>query len=271
VPLFFGESGVPTATDYDFDGQFGVPRNAAAREAFQEKYYRTLIQAFRDEGMPSPSPWTFNDFALAGVPSYMQSYNQSQNTGSSQYMFGLRRVDGSAKPALATVTQLNGGGAVSLDINNSFESVDTDGLPLYWRLWSVPNLGFTATFSVDRTVAHTGAASARIDNATSSPSGTPAFFTTPVSQVRTGVPITLQAWAKGRNVTGTAHVALAWMDASYQWLSTSYSSPLPHGTTDWTLLTVTAAPPVGAAAVQLQLESEANPAGTVWFDDVLVQ
>lgn len=52
------------------------------------------------------------------------------------------------------------------------------------------------------------------------------------------------------------------------WLGGQRSQPLLKGNWDWTLLTVKGTMAPGATTLEILLESENNPTGTAWFDDV---
>jgi hypothetical protein len=125
-----------------------------------------------------------------------------------------------------------------------------------------------AEFSVDRDVAHDGTASAEIEDAKGDHStGCPAYYVAPITAVRDGSTYTASAFAKGDRAKGLSRVALVWSDAAGHYVATSTSEPMPNGTTGWKKLTVSAQPPPGARALEIDLQVCENP-GTTWFDDV---
>ncbi|MBI3967939.1 MAG: cellulase family glycosylhydrolase [Chloroflexi bacterium] len=254
TPLFIGETGRST---YPTDETIALGRDQAWREAYQDRYHRTLQYAARAAGLPIPAPWVLSDFIQGAIPPGETA------SDASQYHYGLYRADGTAKPAAATISNAFAGRVIDTSFNNGFESADDHGMPTNWGLW----LPSSATFSRDATVARTGAASARISSSTANAVGVPAFFVTPVKHILPGQSYTSSVWAKGSAATGTTSITLAWFDASRKWITNNGSATLPVGTTSWTQLTARSQAPANAAFVEIHLAS-ANNSGTVWFDDV---
>jgi hypothetical protein len=267
LPVYIGESGFPTVTDFEY-GTYGVPKNLPAQEAQQQRFILGMHAVVRSLGFPVPGHWTLNDFDRAGVPSYLVDYITSLGTGSVQYSYGLRRVDGTPKPALADMMRLQRAQVSTSEPNAGFELVDPEGQPLHWRIWNNPAAGYSASFRRDASVAHSGQASARIDGATGGMQGTPAYYLVPLAPFVPGAPVTARAYGKAAGLAGSGHVTISWFDASFGFLGLARSASLPKGESDWTLLEVQSAPPPAAAYYEVRLESENNPAGTVWFDDV---
>lgn len=177
------------------------------------------------------------------------------------------RLDGSAKPVVATYQQLLHGGTVSTLFNNGFEQGDGQ-LPVLWRIYQNASLGFTATFARDSTVSHSGVASASIRNSTESALGTASFYLNPIEPVIPGKKYTLSAWVKGTGVTDSNGLSIAWFDSTGNYLSQPFSSDAPLGTYGWTQLVLdSAVAPSSAAMCEIHLNSQSNT-GTVWFDDV---
>jgi hypothetical protein len=266
IPIYFGECGFATETDA---GDASLPATKEAREAGQEKYFRTLHSATRELGLPTPSPWTFNDALISGVDAATLGYWASLNNGSAGASYGLRRTDLTEKPALPTLRALNGGARISAYVNEGFEAADSSGMPLYWHVLTNPSAGSTANFAQDTGVAHSGAASARISNATGGTSGTPSFWVVPVQTTHPGAQYRAHVYAKGSNVTGFVRLVLAWGDANYQFIGLANSQSLPTGDSDWTLLNVSTQAPINAARLAIHLQSHENEAGTAWFDDLV--
>jgi hypothetical protein len=75
-------------------------------------------------------------------------------------------------------------------------------------------------------------------------------------------------WMKADGSSGNNRQVINWTDAD-GWITNSESPFLPHGTSDWTKVSLAALPPKGATHGQLYLRSDANT-GTVWFDDLSV-
>jgi hypothetical protein len=127
-------------------------------------------------------------------------------------------------------------------------------------------MGFSAQFARDATVAHSGMASARISQSTTSSSGSPAFYLSPLTPIVPDRSYAVSVWMQGSNATGTNQAVVAWFDAARTYIG---QSPLPAsstGTFGWQQLAGTVAAPAGAAIAELHLASRGN-AGTVWFDD----
>src|SRR5262249_13750244 len=214
-------------------------------------------------------PWTFNDALLSGVDAATLGYWASLNNGLAGASYGLRRTDQTEKPALPTLRALNSGARISAYANEGFEAADSSGMPLYWHVLTNPSAGSTADFAQDTSVAHSGAASARISNATGGASSTPSFWVVPVQPTHPGAQYRAHVYAKGSNVTGFVRLALAWNDVNYQYIGLANSQSLPTGDSDWTLLSVSTQAPANASRLAIHLQSHENQAGTAWFDDLV--
>ncbi|TDX02142.1 carbohydrate binding domain-containing protein [Dinghuibacter silviterrae] len=256
VPLFIGESGYSTYPQNQ-SSPSGLALNTTSQEAYQEYFYRYLVNSTLDLGLPLPSPWIYSDFASTAIP---------YSTTSDQYYFGMFRLDGSAKPVMATYQNLLEGGKPSTLFNNGFEQGD-GRLPVLWRIYQNAALGFTATFARDSSVAHSGVASAAISHSTQSASGQASFYLNPIEPVSPGTTYTLSAWVKGAGATGSNGISMAWFDENGNYLSQDFSPDAPSGTFGWTQLVATGVAPSGTAMCEIHLNSQGNT-GTVWFDDV---
>ena len=250
VPLFVGETGF--ATDPSYGWARGLQPSASSLESYQDYYFRVLESATRALALPAAAPWILYDMPGQG----------GTNWG---FHMGILHADGSPKPAASTLAGVFSGGPVATSFNNGFEqSAGRAALPTIWRRWMAPQ----ARFSIDRKLAHSGSAAARIDHAGGNHhSGCPAFFTPPVVAVVPGVTYTASAWVRGLGASGSSRVVLSWSDASGHYIASSNSPSLPPGSSGWTQLSVSAQPPAGAAAVEINLQVCENP-GTTWFDDV---
>ena len=250
TPLFVGETGF--ATDSSYGWAHGLQPSPASLQAYQDYYFRVLESATRALELPAAAPWILYDMP---------------GQGGTQWGFhmGILRADGTPKPAATTLASAFAGAPISDTFNNGFEqSAGKPALPMIWRRWLSP----LARFSIDRTTFHSGSASARIDHAAGNhTTGCPAYFTPPVSAVVPGVGYTASAWVRGHAADGSSRVVLSWSDANGRYVSSSSSPALPAGDSRWTRLSVTASPPAGAAAVEINLQVCENP-GTTWFDDV---
>ena len=254
LPLFIGETGFSTTLGSPRVG--GLPVDRQDLEAYQDYYFRSVQLAAQSLGLPQPAVWTLRDF-MPGSLSWI-------GATSPEYGYGIFRTDGSAKPVAASVAAAFAGGMIDPPFETGFESCVAGAPPLLWQY-----AGATpAQFACDCTTAHSGSASVRVSGTGGAAAGTPALFLSPISPlVIPGRIYTLTAWAMGRNATGSTSVALDWFGATGQCLASQASAALPPGTSAWTQLRVRSVAPVGAAFVQMRLQSSEN-LGTAWFDDV---
>jgi hypothetical protein len=86
-PLFIGETGYSTD---------GTPGDQAAQEQAQAAYYRAVITAAAALRLPTPAPWTLNDFFPGAIPTPAAGRQ-------AQYGYGLFQLNGTPKPAAAVV------------------------------------------------------------------------------------------------------------------------------------------------------------------------
>jgi hypothetical protein len=245
LPLHIGETGVDT-----------VPRlgeDATTADARQDHFYRTVFTAARAQGLPAPSPWTLTDFVQG-------SYPGQQWAG--QYSFGLFRLDGTAKPAAATVRQAFTGAPLGADFNGSFETASATH-PAEWTQYLAP----LTSIAVDRTTARTGTNSVRFSASLGDATGWPSLWTTPIEAIQPGRSYTATVWAKGVDVAGVNRLGLTWYRADGSYIGVAPSASVTLGTSDWQQLTATGVAPADAAMVAIQLQTTRNT-GSVWFDDV---
>jgi hypothetical protein len=259
VALYIGETGHTTMVT---DTVNGVESVQAAHDAYQDHYLRSVQLAAQQLGVGAASPWLFTDFTPGAIPPISPGTNVPR-----EYDMGLLRMDGSAKPAAASLSAYYGTGTVDPSYNQGFETSLISGtvaLPTEWRLGS----SGTARFAIDTSVAHSGLASLSISDAMTDTTGSPQIFVDPIDQnIVPGQTYTFSAWAQGLNATGSSHLTLFWRDINGNTISSMMSPNITRGTTSWTQLSVSAVAPSAAVAVRLALTS-ANNAGTVWFDDV---
>jgi hypothetical protein len=250
VPMFVGETGFATSASYGWAR--GLQPSASSLEAYQDYYFRTVEFAAKALGLPPAAPWILYDMPGQG----------STDWG---HHVGILHSDGRPKPAARTLAGIFSGDAPGTWFNNGFEqSAGDPALPSIWRRW-LPGL---AQFSVDTTASYSGRASARIDHAAGDHDlGCPGFYVAPVLAMAGGAGYTASAWVRGRRASGLSRVVLDWSDTSGRFVGSSVSASLPAGTTGWTRLSVSAAPPAGASSVEINLQVCEN-SGTTWFDDV---
>ena len=89
-PLLVGETGYST---------YGTPAHQAAQKRAQAAYYRAVFTAAAALGLPTPAPWTLNDFAPGAIPPGQIADNPAQ------YHYGLFQLNGTPKPAAAVVSR----------------------------------------------------------------------------------------------------------------------------------------------------------------------
>ncbi|HEY1833046.1 MAG TPA: hypothetical protein VGG08_01310 [Solirubrobacteraceae bacterium] len=250
LPLVVGETGFATDPSYGWAG--GLEPATSSLDSYQDYYFRTVELATRVLGLPPAAPWILYDMPGQGGTRW-------------GFHMGILHTDGAPKPAATAIADAFAGTPLSSSFNNGFEqSAGHPALPALWRRW----LGRDARFAVDRTVAHSGRASARISDARGNHlTGCPAFYAAPIATIQTGATYTASVWARGRSTLGESRVVLAWTDAGGHYISSSNSRSLPHGDSPWTRLSVSAQPPPGASAVEIDLQVCESP-GTTWFDDV---
>ncbi len=250
APLYVGETGF--ATDSSYGWAHGLPDTPQSLETYQDYYFRIVESATRALELPAAAPWILYDMPGQGGTQW-------------GYHIGILHSNGTPKPAAQTIAGVFAGAPVSNSFNNSFEQFSAHPeLPAIWRRW----LPGEAKFSIDRSVFHSGLASARITHARGNHlTGCPAYYAPPVSAIVPGTTYTASAWARGRSTAGESRVVLTWTDAAGHFIGSSPSPSLPQGNSEWTLLKVAAKPPAGAAAVEIDLQVCESP-GSTWFDDV---
>jgi hypothetical protein len=89
--LFVGETGYSTDA---------TPGDQTAREQAQAAYYRAVFTAAAALGLPSPAPWTLNDFSHGAIPPVSGTADEQ-----AQYGYGLFLLNGTPKPAAAVVSR----------------------------------------------------------------------------------------------------------------------------------------------------------------------
>jgi hypothetical protein len=250
LPLVVGETGF--ATDPSYGWARGLEPATSSLDSYQAYYFRTVELATRVLGLPPAAPWILYDMPGQGGTRW-------------GFHMGILHANGAPKPAATAIAGAFAGTPLSSSFNNGFEqSAGRPALPALWRRW----LPRDARFAIDRTVAHSGRASARISGARGDhETGCPAFYAAPIAVIQAGVTYTASVWARGRATRGESRIVLAWTDAAGRYIASSNSQSLPPGDSGWKRLSVSAQPPPGASAVEIDLQVCESP-GTTWFDDV---
>ena len=246
--LFVGETGMSTAPT---SGE-----SEAQAESNQDLYLRSVEWATEALGLPAAAPWIYQDLAPGAIPP------QSELT-SDQSDYGLLRVDGSEKPAAASISQFFETGSVSTQLNNNFAD-QSDGQPLGWAAFDATQ----GTLTWGGAVSHSGDGSVSLSDTGGSTSAVPSYETSPIIiPTHNGQTFQATVWAMGSAATGSNCIAISWFDSSGNYLGETQSADLPAGNSTWSELTVDSTAPVNASYEEISLKSSYNT-GTVWFDDV---
>lgn len=250
-PVLIGESGMSTGRR--------ETRGSDQAQAAALAGVRQLCAAYR---IPDFAPWIYSDFSARG---YLKP------TLDDDAFFGLRRLDGSWKPAAAVVREMFADRpvpAVNADLDGGFEGEDdrpdADGDLGAWQVSNADgaaDAGTTAGSGVGRSRAAFLARTGGTD--TSVPAIVQSF---PAAGVQR---ITVTAQARLDSATGNSRVSIAWFrDGRY--LGQAESASATAHRSGWQTLSVQSDAPRGATSFTVNLKSEGNR-GTVYFDDVMVR
>jgi hypothetical protein len=256
-PLFIGEFGFST-----WPGNAatvpGLPSSQQDLDIYQAYYYAAVEAATKALGLPPAAPWTLNDFSGTGTP--------PQPTPA-QYFYGLYRLNGSAKPAAAVLSQFFGTGQVDTYFNQDFTQLADPGDRALAALWQLYQPG-GGTFGADPATAYAGGGSARLSGTAAS---CPAYTAAPPDGFASpGQSVSVAAYVRGADAAGSNGLAIVWMTSAGTPVNYGHPSSvafLNNGTSNWTKLQVISTAPPGAAYAQIDLFSCSNT-GTVWFSDV---
>lgn len=153
------------------------------------------------------------------------------------------------------------GPPTNLGQNTGFETGTT--WPSTWVRDQVG--GSTATFTWDATTKHSGAKSVSIANPTGG-----ATISHPSIDYTASKTYTATAWIKTQSLsTPAARIEYNFYDINWNWLGYLTHTAV-GGTTDWTQVSITAAPgsaPAGTAYLDVVMAMDTST-GTAWFDDV---
>lgn len=136
--------------------------------------------------------------------------------------------------------------------------------------WEVAVFNSPAKTAWDRTVAHSGNASVRVDNSkhpenTAWDANSGRWITVDTRKCQGGAEYTLRGWIKTNLSEGSARMVFAWFGRG-EWLAETGTEPV-SGVTDWTEYTATVTAPPGADGVRVYLMLNGG-VGSAWFDDV---
>jgi hypothetical protein len=252
--LFVGETGYPTAGPPRVAGVPDAPDFAAAQ---QRLFYEQVSASAAADGLPPPAPWMLSDLAASAVP---PAAVNSQTTA--ERSFGLLRLDGSDKPAAATVRMAFSGRTppawFNQDLSQCATSPGGSPEPLAWREVDAGDGRLRCT---DRGVALSATAGTTAQ--------VPAFATDPPIVITPGQWLTASTLALSRDATGENQLALAFFAADGRYLGQVSSPALTDSSRTWTRLTAGGRVPPGAAWFELALKSAHNR-GTVMYRNLAV-
>jgi hypothetical protein len=243
MPVFVGETGLSTL-------------GTAAGEEAQTRFYEVMGETTHDLGLPPPAPWMLNDVTRA----------IGEDLTPVQEYYGLRRPDGTWKPAAAVVRALfNGGtpedwdgsfaheynGNLTLGAWTAFDPAA--GMPVVTRSISAPGNG------AQQSVCYSGTGGTT--------SAVPAIEQSfPV--LRTDETFTVSAFVERFHATGWEQVSIAEYNEAGSYLG-QRQSPLAWGSGTWQPLQVSLTVPSGVTSVQVNLKA-ANESGEACWGKVTV-
>jgi len=256
TPLWIGEIGYPASTTVS--GYAGVPLTPSAQEAAQTHFLRLGFAATRRLGLADPGIWVLDDFALGAIPESDVSPREPE------YAFGLFRVNGSAKPAAATVKRLFAGGR-DTSFNGGFEqsvrAADGTAVPAIWSVLDQRDL----LVDHDRHVARTGAASVRLSPRRGT-SGSGVLAVAPVDgAIRPGRVAEATAWTRAGARAGTVRLRIDWFDERLKRIGARQARA--RTARSWARVAVVSRAPAGAVFARIAVAAE-GLSGTLWVDDV---
>lgn len=238
MPVFIGETG---------DSTYGT----TAGEEAQVRFYEIMGETAKDLGLPPPSPWMLNDVTNAS----------GENLTTYQEYMGLRRADGTWKPAATVVRDMFDG--------NTPE--DWDGTMINEALDLQPVLGAWTEFdptdgtpTINSHLSHDGGRSLCF----SKTGGTSAKWPSVEQSFPVLVPnelFTASAWIKRKAGTGIEKIAIAGFNANDQYVGET-DSVMALGSGYWQKLTVFGVVPPGITSVQVHLKTGDETGTACWSD-----
>jgi hypothetical protein len=241
-PVIVGETGLST------------PDGAAGEEA-QARFYRVMERTTTALGVPPAAPWTLTDFTATAIPN---------NPGVNEYHYGLRRLDGTWKPAAAVVRE-SFSGIVDNDLDGGFEREVNNGgarLGAWTPFDAADGLGTASTDLV-----RSGLTSMCFAATTSRVGAVPAVLQK-LPVLSPGQVFSVSTYVDRIAPTGSERIALAWFSSAGSYLGQVESGYASTANT-WQQLAVSAAAPAGASTVQVNLKA-ANETGRACFDDTTI-
>ncbi len=254
-PVVIGEAGAPTE-----GGTVGG-------EQAQLTFYQEVAQLAADNHIPTFAPWILSDLQAAGTPAAGALRTPTSLS------YGLRRLDGTWKPAAAVVRDMFAGSS-TLSVTAgalAARKIDFDGG--FQREDQVPSstgrLGAWHTFdssqaaTVGVAVASNGNASAVLSLTTGDNRAVPSVMQSflLLSGRRS---VYARVAVKLVDATGTTGIAIAWF-AGTQYLGGVQSHAADPANKRWQTIAVRGTAPANATSFQIHLKSM-NNSGKAYFD-----
>lgn len=288
-PIFMGEFGFSTNPNNSVSNlnYYGGSPGATSPLGAVPNYSQVIIESYQDYvlrryaagaqalGMLHVCPWHINDLYGSGR---LDVANQTPeavdaadgNLGSVlQYYRGMFRPDGSSKPSAVSLQAHFTGATIDASFNAGFDTVDTDGFPLQWKVDYSGVSNSPIPFLTDAVTTHPGSGYSASIKASPSSGRTTALVAWRICPIKVTLPnksYTLTGWMKTSAATGKNSIAILWYDANLATISVTRSTNIT-GTVDWTQYTVTSTMPATAAYCEIRCESDGN-SGQTWFDDM---
>jgi hypothetical protein len=250
-------------------GEFGF-ETCTLSEASQRNLYRDVFCCAEEKGVVHLGVWTYSDF-----PDGTEQCEPGSAAPPEELHFGLFRLDGSPKPALAIVPHALAGIPLCPPgpppvLNPSFEDLNPYcGQMDNWLPWD-ETWSWQPTFEQDCAVANGGRCSARVPGIGGLVVG---LYTVPALPAQPQARYNLQAQVMIEDLDGWVEIALAWFDADGAWLGDARSGKIVAANQPlWTPLAIEdAEPPPDAVYVEVYLQMLSTHSDTtVWFDDVVL-
>ena len=254
-PMIIGEIGAGSVLD--------TPNSA---DQTQAAYYSQIFAYCYASGLPLPGVWIYSDIDPAHTP--------ADNPNVLNY--GLRRLDGTWKPAAAVIQQYFSiaastgvdaatAPASSSGLTDSDFSAEAPSPDKYSSLgaWRAAYLSQVSSIGTSTVTGRTGRA-AQITGARGTHAQVPAIYQQ-FPLVKPGMHLSASAWINTSASTGRAYMYIAYFDKTGTYINSAYTPDAVNGQT-WTQISLTAVAPTTAAYAQLGFAAYSNP-GTVSFDD----
>ena len=255
-PVIVGEAG-------DSTGRSNTPGSEQAQLSFYEK----VTQLVHDTGIGTFAPWILSDFTSGAMPASLAS--------SVEAAFGLRRLNGSWKPAATAVRNMFqhkgnvtftpdelAAGKINGDFGFEKENARVSpGAQLgAWSSYATAQNSLIGTQAVNGAQ---GRLSAVLGRTGGTATAVPALYQTflLLSGKRT---VTVAATMRLVDATGFSRVSIAWFDG-YDYLGSTEGPNADNAVTAWQPTSVTGTAPERATSFQIHLKS-ANNTGRVNFD-----